>query len=100
FNYLCCPRLGIPALIFAILGHESDKRNEYEAAKSHAYYTKIFNLLYCFFIWICCFACIVMIVLFVVGNVLVAETILDSIAALNNQIKEVQNQYDTSTHGY
>ena len=44
-NYLCCPFLGIPALIFAILGTEAEKRGELEAAKSHAFHTKIFNII-------------------------------------------------------
>ena len=48
FNYLCCPRLGIPALIFAILGQEADKRRDVEAAKSHAYYAKVFNVIWAF----------------------------------------------------
>ncbi|KAI6660796.1 hypothetical protein LOD99_10193 [Oopsacas minuta] len=45
-NYICCPFLGIPALIFAILGHEAWKREEIEAAKSHVFHTKIFNIIY------------------------------------------------------
>ena len=45
-NYLCCPFLGIPALIFAILGTEAEKRGELEAAKSHAFHLKIFNIIY------------------------------------------------------
>ena len=45
-NYLCCPFLGIPALIFAILGTEAEKRGELEAAKSHAFHNKIFNIIY------------------------------------------------------
>ena len=45
-NYLCCPYLGIPALIFAILGTEAGKRGELEAAKSHAFHNKIFNIIY------------------------------------------------------
>ena len=46
-NYICCPWLGIPALIFAILGLEAEKRQEIEAAKSHAFHLKIFNII-CF----------------------------------------------------
>ena len=46
-NYICCPILGIPALIFAILGLEAEKRQEIEAAKSHAFHLKIFNII-CF----------------------------------------------------
>ncbi|KAI6650572.1 hypothetical protein LOD99_7622 [Oopsacas minuta] len=45
-NYICCPLLGIPALIFAILGTEADKREDVEAAKSHAFHLKIFNIIY------------------------------------------------------
>ncbi|KAI6650573.1 hypothetical protein LOD99_7623 [Oopsacas minuta] len=45
-NYLCCPCLGIPALIFAILGIEAEKRGELEAAKSHSFYLKVFNIIY------------------------------------------------------
>ena len=45
-NYICCPWLGIPALIFAILGLEAEKRQEIEAAKSHAFHLKIFNIIY------------------------------------------------------
>ncbi|KAI6650574.1 hypothetical protein LOD99_7624 [Oopsacas minuta] len=45
-NYLCCPFLGIPALIFAIMGIEAEKRGEFEAAKSHAFHLKIFNIIY------------------------------------------------------
>ena len=47
-NYLWCPRLGIPALIFAILGQEADKRRDVEAAKSHAYHAKVFNVIWAF----------------------------------------------------
>ena len=54
-NYLCCPFLGIPALIFAILGTEADKRGELEAAKSHAFHTKIFNIIYA----VKCITCLV-----------------------------------------
>ena len=47
-NYLCvcCPCLGIPALIFAILGTEAEKRGDLKAAKSHAFHLKIFNIIY------------------------------------------------------
>ena len=45
YNFICCPRLGIPALIFAILGKEAEKRRDIEAAKSHAYHAKIFNII-------------------------------------------------------
>ena len=45
-NYICCPVLGIPALIFAILGLEAEKRQEIEAAKSHAFHLKVFNIIY------------------------------------------------------
>ena len=43
-NFICCPLCGIPALIFAILGQDAEKRREIEAAKSHAYHAKIFNI--------------------------------------------------------
>ena len=46
FNYICCPVLGIPALIFAILGLEAEKKQEIEAAKSHAFHLKLFNIIY------------------------------------------------------
>ena len=52
-NYICCPWLGIPALIFAILGLEAEKRQEIEAAKSHAFHLKIFNIIYVVKIIIC-----------------------------------------------
>ena len=45
-NYICCPVLGIPALIFAILGLEAEKRQEIEAAKSHAFHLKVFNIIF------------------------------------------------------
>ena len=45
YNFICCPRLGIPALIFVILGKEAEKRRDIEAAKSHAYHAKIFNII-------------------------------------------------------
>ena len=45
-NYICCPVLGIPALIFAILGLEAEKKQEIEAAKSHAFHLKVFNIIY------------------------------------------------------
>ena len=35
----------MPALIFAILGTEAEKRGELEAAKSHAFHAKIFNII-------------------------------------------------------
>ena len=54
-NYMCCPFLGIPALIFAILGTEAEKRGELEAAKSHAFHNKIFNIIYA----IKCITCLV-----------------------------------------
>ncbi|KAI6650575.1 hypothetical protein LOD99_7625 [Oopsacas minuta] len=44
-NYICCPFLGIPALIFAILGTEAEKRREFHAASSHAFFSKIFNII-------------------------------------------------------
>ena len=52
-NYICCPWLGIPALIFAILGLEAEKRQEIEVAKSHAFHLKIFNIIYVVKIIIC-----------------------------------------------
>ena len=45
-NYICCPVLGIPALIFAILGLEAEKRQEIEEAKSHAFHLKVFNIIF------------------------------------------------------
>ena len=46
FLCVCLPCLGIPALIFAILGTDAEKRGELEAAKSHAFHLKIFNIIY------------------------------------------------------
>ena len=46
FLCVCLPCLGIPALIFAILGTDAEKRRELEAAKSHAFHAKIFNIIY------------------------------------------------------
>ena len=43
-NFIFCPLCGIPALIFAIIGQDAEKRREIEAAKSHAYHAKIFNI--------------------------------------------------------
>ena len=46
-NFLCCWWCGIPALIFAILGVESEKRGEVMAARTHGRYMNLFNRLGC-----------------------------------------------------
>ena len=44
-NFIFCPQFGIPALIFAILGQEAEKRREVEIAKSHGFHAKLFNII-------------------------------------------------------
>ena len=61
-NFICCPQFGIPALIFAILGQEAEKRREVEIAKSHGFHAKIFN--------------IIALVMFIIPVVIVIMTIL------------------------
>ena len=74
-NYLCvcCPCLGIPALIFAILGTEAEKRGELEAAKSHAFHLKIFNIIYAVGCTICLVitgvVCIICVCLLIAGSI-------------------------------
>ena len=81
-NYIWCPRLGIPALIFAILGQEADKRRDFEAAKSHAYHAKVFNI-----IWL---ILLIINLLFVVGFVVLViyftSYLLAAVSQLERQI--------------
>ena len=47
-NFLCCWWCGIPALIFAILGLDAEKKGDTLTARAHGYRMRIFNLLgYC-----------------------------------------------------
>ena len=45
-NFIFWPQLGIPAIIFVILGKEAEKRRDLAAAKSHAYQANIFNTIF------------------------------------------------------
>ena len=72
-NYLCCPCLGIPALIFAILGTEAEKRGELEAAKSHAFHNKIFNILYAVVCPLCTIFQVVLCIIIIYYCILIAN---------------------------
>ena len=64
-NYICCPVLGIPALVFAILGLGAEKRQEIEAAKSHAFHLKVFNII-CLSLFMVSFVSVVLLLILVV----------------------------------
>ena len=46
-NFICCSWMGIPALIFTILGIEADTRRDRASAERHRLYMFIFNLIGC-----------------------------------------------------
>ena len=46
-NFICCSWMGIPALIFTILGIEADTKRDKASAERHRLYMFIFNLIGC-----------------------------------------------------
>ena len=42
-NFICCSWMGIPALIFTILGREADTKRDKASAERHRLYMSIFN---------------------------------------------------------
>ena len=44
-NFICCSWMGIPALIFTILGIEADTRRDRASAERHRLYMFIFNII-------------------------------------------------------
>ena len=77
YNFIFCPRLGIPALIFAILGKEAEKRNAIEEAKSHAYHSKIFNIIAIFIKIFYLVACVTSVIIFIVVVVRINSTLTE-----------------------
>ena len=87
-NYLCCPFLGIPALIFAILGTEADKRGELEAAKSHAFHLRVFNIIYA----VKCICCMTMTALCIMIGIIVP--VISGLAANRATTNDFNHNYD------
>ena len=50
-NFIFCSMLGIPSLIFTILGIEADKKRDFKTADRHRHYMYIFNIVGCILVW-------------------------------------------------